>query len=263
MDTMTDPNGNLITHAWDENGRIIEEVDGIGGSYRFLRNVGNGETFYSTVYPEGETSTSRDTRLANGDTVSTMTLPTGESITATFAKDQSSTSTLRDGIETVYTYTSDSLTHQRILASKQITQPSGLKQTTTYTTVYDGNETHTNTKSVTITVNAKSTTDVTDYNAGVQTITTPEGRSLRREYDTDTLLTQSITAGTLAPTAYSYDTKGRLTKAMQADRETLYTYDNRGNLASVTDPRGRVTTYSYDIMDRLTTVTHPDDLGVR
>ena len=112
MDIMTDPNGNNIQHVWNANGRIVEEVDGEGGSYQFLKNVNADETFYSTILPEGETSTSADVTLANGDTQSTMTLATGETFTATFAKDESYTSSLRDAVSTTSTYTTDSLTHQ-------------------------------------------------------------------------------------------------------------------------------------------------------
>jgi len=39
---------------------------------------------------------------------------------------------------------------------------------------------------------------------------------------------------------------------------TTYTYDNRGNVASITDPRGQTTTYAYDIVDNLTQVNYPN-----
>ena len=187
-----------------------------------------------------------------------MTLPTGETVTATFAKDKSKTTIQRDGVETTYGYTTDTLTHQRILASKETKAPSGLTQTTAYTTAYDGNETHTNSKTQTITLNGKATVRTIDYNTGTDTLTTPEGRVAKRLYDTDTLLTQSITAGTLTPVAYSYDDKGRVTKESVGNRETTYTYDAHGNVASITDPRGQTTSYSYDIVDRLTEVVYPD-----
>jgi len=46
MDIMTDPNNNRIQHIFDPNGRIVEEIDGEGGSYRFLRNVANFTLFF-------------------------------------------------------------------------------------------------------------------------------------------------------------------------------------------------------------------------
>ena len=259
MDTMIDPNGNIIYHNWDANGRIVEEVDGLGGSYQFLRNVTGDETFYSTILPEGETSTSSDTTLANGDTQSTMTLATGESVTATFAKDESSTSSLRDAVSTTSTYTTDSLTHQKILASTQTTQPSGLTNTSTYTTTYDGNNTHTNTKTQTIVTNAKTTTLVTNYNAGTSTLTTPLGKTATSTYDVTTLLTSQSSTGTLTPTTYTYDTKGRVTGESTGTRTVTYTYDSKGNLATLTDERGQTTSYSYDIVDNLTTINYPNN----
>ena len=259
MDIMTDPNGNVVQHSFDANGRIVEEIDGEGGSYRFLRNVNGNETFYSTILPEGETSTSSDTTLDNGNTQSTMTLPTGETVTATFAKDESSTSSLRDGVSTVYAYTADALTHQKTLASKEVTQPSGLKNTTAYVTTYDGNKTHTNTKTQTITNNTKTTTLQSDYNNGIRTLTTPTGRTATSTYDIDTLLTTQSSTGTLTPTTYTYDSKGRVTQESTGSRSIDYTYNSRGNLESATDPRRQTTNYSYDIVDNLISITYPNN----
>lgn len=258
MDIMTDPNGNQVKHLFNNIGRIVEEIDGEGGSYRFVRVSNSDDTFYSTIQPEGETQTSRDVILANGDTSSTITLPTGETVTATFAKDESSTTSTRDGVTTQNTYDLDTQTNQRRLASKTVTQPGGLKTTTTYATSYDGNETHTNSKTQTITSNNKTTTIATDYNNGTDTITTPTGRIATSTYNVDTLLTSSIQSGILTPTTYAYDDKGRTTKEATGTRETNYTYDNKGNVATITDPRGKITTFSYDVMDRVTTVNYPD-----
>ncbi|MCB9595134.1 MAG: RHS repeat protein [Sandaracinaceae bacterium] len=40
--------------------------------------------------------------------------------------------------------------------------------------------------------------------------------------------------------------------------ESTYTYDEAGNLESVTDPFGRTTTYTYDALNRLATETRPN-----
>ena len=258
MDIMTDPNGNRIQHIFDENGRIIEEVDGEGGSYQFLRNVTGDETFYSTVQPMGETQTSQDITLANGDTQSLITLPTGDTVTATFSKDEKTVTSQKDGVSTIKTYTANVFSGEKMLQSEETTQPSGLKQTVTYSTSYDGNETHTNSKTQTITNNGKTTTIHTDYNSGVETLTSLAGRSATREYDIDTRLTSSLTSGTLTPTTFTYDSKGRVTTEATGTRETTYTYDSRGNVESITDPRGKVTTFTYDVMDRVTGVSYPD-----
>lgn len=40
---------------------------------------------------------------------------------------------------------------------------------------------------------------------------------------------------------------------------TIYTYDERGNLTSITDPENHTTTYAYDGINRNTSVTYPDE----
>jgi len=258
MNTMIDPNGNVIKHNYNDIGRIVEEIDGANGSYRFLRDVTGNGTFYSMIRPEGETSSSRDVTLANGDTQSTMTNATGDTTLMTFSADEKRVTRSRDGVESVYVYGADLLTHQRVLASKEITLPSGRKQTTTYETTYDGNATHTNQKMQNITVNGKITAHTTNYNTGIERIETPEHRVAERHYDIDTLLSQEIRVGTLTPTTYTYDDKGRVTKESTSTRESTYSYDAKGNVATITDPRGKTTTYTYDVVDKLTQVTYAD-----
>ncbi|MEJ2527675.1 MAG: hypothetical protein P8Y49_06285, partial [Sulfurovaceae bacterium] len=258
MDVMTDPNGNQIQHIFDDNGHIIEEVDGEEGSYQFIKNITGNKTFYSIVQPMGETRTIRDIMLANGDTQSLITLPSGDTITATFSKDEKTVMSQKDGVSTVTTYTTDTLTHQKILASKEVTQPSGLKQSITYAISYDGNQTHTNSKTQTMTSNAKTTTIVSDYINGTDTLTTPMGKTATRLFDTATLLTKEIHAGSLNTLAFTYDAKGRLTQELFGTRATSYTYDSRGNVATITDAKGQSTSFAYDVMDRVTQITHPN-----
>ncbi len=51
---------------------------------------------------------------------------------------------------------------------------------------------------------------------------------------------------------------GKLWKEINPDDTyTEYTYDASGNISSVTDAAGKVTSYDYDLFDRLTTVTQP------
>ena len=42
-------------------------------------------------------------------------------------------------------------------------------------------------------------------------------------------------------------------------RETLYSYDNRGNISTITDPKGKITYLNYDIMDRVTSINYPNN----
>jgi RHS repeat-associated protein len=72
------------------------------------------------------------------------------------------------------------------------------------------------------------------------------------------MLTRTSTiTGTSKQTTYTYDALNRLTKETRPDTtSTSYTYDNAGNLLTLTDAGGTVT-YHYDVADRLDTLTEP------
>ena len=55
-----------------------------------------------------------------------------------------------------------------------------------------------------------------------------------------------------------YDTKRRPETVTTGTRQSVFTYDTRGNLASVTDPEENVFTYDYDDIGRVTAVHRPD-----
>ena len=58
-------------------------------------------------------------------------------------------------------------------------------------------------------------------------------------------------------TSYAYDRNNRLITTMDPEGNiTSQTYDNAGNLATVTDGNGNVTAYGYDILNCLTRVTN-------
>lgn len=66
-------------------------------------------------------------------------------------------------------------------------------------------------------------------------------------------------------TKYTYDGQRRLIKTAEAafvsggnDGETQYTYNSQGQLASITDPIGRVTSHTYDSLGRLIKTTYND-----
>jgi len=119
-------------------------------------------------------------------------------------------------------------------ASSEVIQPSGLTKNSIYVTTYNGNKTFINSKTETVSINDKVTTTVTDYVNGTTTITTPEGRVNQSAYDVNTRLLSSINIGTLTPATFTYDDKGRTTKESIGTRESTYTYDAKGNIATST-----------------------------
>jgi RHS repeat-associated protein len=96
-----------------------------------------------------------------------------------------------------------------------------------------------------------------DAVAHTYTATSPEGRTRLDSLDGRGRLVLRRAPG-LAAFLMSYDAKGRLASVRQGSRLLQYAYDARGNLASTTDPIGKVTSFSYDAADRVVSKQRPD-----
>jgi RHS repeat-associated protein len=84
--------------------------------------------------------------------------------------------------------------------------------------------------------NLNRTTFIRDANKNLQTIISPDGRTIN----------------------FTYDTSNRITQAKDhAGRIVTYSYDKSGRLSSVTDPLGNSTSYTYDTSHRMLTITDP------
>lgn len=90
-----------------------------------------------------------------------------------------------------------------------------------------------------------------------------EGNEIRYEYDREDNTGGQKPSRLVFPTyeeLYEYDVMERLTKVTQVYGETQavtsYTYDEVGNLVSVTDPEGSTTSYAYDAFDRMSSLTN-------
>ncbi|QFR48818.1 DUF5011 domain-containing protein [Sulfurimonas lithotrophica] len=258
MTRKIDPNGNEATMYYDENGRIYQENDHLGANWDFSKINNENKSTYIITKPEGDETISTDTKQGDGSTLSQISLPSGDTVSSVFSENQMNYVTTKNGVETNVIYIKDILNQQKILSSYTTTQPSGLKNITTYHSNYDGNQIDINYKTKTITKNSKVTKIVEDYNNATKTITTPESRTLSSSYNKENRLTTSVQSGTLLPTTYEYDAKGRVVKEMTGSRIVSYSYDSKGNIATVTNAKGETTNYAYDIMDRVTTITYPN-----
>jgi len=97
-------------------------------------------------------------------------------------------------------------------------------------------------------------------------ITDPKGKYKAFEYNENGNKTQfSIHDSTGELThvrRFTYETPdlpGKPYRQIDADGfYTEYSYDNRGNIASITDPRGHITTFEYDSRNRAVAVTEPE-----
>ncbi len=116
---------------------------------------------------------------------------------------------------------------------------------------------------VTVTVNGKAFTHLTDKTTSTKTATTPAGRTVEAGYDPNTGLTTYTRIPGLADTDFGYDPRGRLTRVAAGTRQSTFTYDAAGNLATATDPENRITAFDYDPMGRLTALRPPDNATLR
>lgn len=239
-----DPNNNpLPTKVLDANGRLASETDALGNTTSYA---------YSTASINGvltNTTTVTFPPDANGK------IGTATSVFDSYGKLLSTTDPL--GHVTTNTYDNR---HNLI----STTDP--LKHTTTFTYDAQGNQT-----SVTYPKTATSinTTSATTYNQFSEpTSHTDElGNVQNVSYDTNFLpqiITDTVNNNPVVVQSFHYNTDG--TKQSEAigfdltifpNKVTTYSYDANGNLASSTDPLGRITSFIYDDLGLLRSVTRP------
>jgi RHS repeat-associated protein len=114
--------------------------------------------------------------------------------------------------------------------------------------------------SQTDTVNFNGRTATRTYNATTRTATDTSlaGRNRTTVTDTQGRVTQQQ-QGTLAPTAFSYDARGRLATRSQGGRSAAMSYDSLGRLGTITDSASRTVQFQYDSAGRVTQQTLPDN----
>jgi YD repeat-containing protein len=112
--------------------------------------------------------------------------------------------------------------------------------------------------SQTDTVNFNGRTATRTYNATTRTATdtSPAGRTRTTVTDPQGRVTQQQ-HGTLAPTAFSYDVRGRLASRSQGGRSAAMSYDSLGRLGTITDSASRTVQFQYDAAGRVTQQTLP------
>jgi YD repeat-containing protein len=110
---------------------------------------------------------------------------------------------------------------------------------------------------------AKKTTDYTyDTQGRLNQVQYPDAAKAVYTYDVAGALATAQDENHASPnTFYSYNATGAVGKVAQtldaSQISTSYGYDVQGNLGSVTDPNGNVTTYSYDDFGRMMQQTSP------
>ncbi len=265
VSSITYADGTKITYTYDENGNCLSETDNEGKCYSYTYDVAGNKV--SETDPLGNVVSyeydiyGRCTKVTDpNDNITTYTYDgNGNCISATNAA----------GTTTVFTY--DAVNR---LIETTIETSEG-----EYTTRYS----YDHADRVTAVTDAMGNTmkAVYDSQGNLTALTDAKGNVVEtNQYDERGLLTETTDAlGNT--TAYSYDTMGNITSIIEclnteaetkmsygydADGKLLsvtnavgtvnVTYDNRGNLITMTDSMEGTTAYSYDSMNRVTEIVN-------
>ena len=301
VETITDPDGVVITYGYDDAHRLTTITDGQGNAIQYTLDVSGNRTA-ENVYRSGGTTPVRSlTRQFNklGELVKTIDglNHTVFDASATGSYDQNGNLVQSsDGLSIKRKQTVDGL--NRVVSSVDnfggtdvatqntttgvaydaldrvtgVTDPTNL--VTQYT--YDGLSNQTALQSP----DTGSSSDTFDAAGNRLTHTDARGVVSTSTYDAlNRILTTSYADATLNVT-YHYDetyldigcpgsggyTHGRLTRVVENAVTTTYCYDDRGNVSEKQQLQGSnndITTYTYTPADRLSQITYPSGTVVQ
>jgi len=266
MTSFTDRNGNNSIYTFDASGRLVQDVNPIGGGW--LLNRTDWVNGYAVDMTSGENrvSTFQVERLPDGTRRHTNTRRDG-SITVTDYNNAVTTNRQPDGTVSIVTEGPDPRFGMQSPVPQKgtVTTPSGLVRSVIrdrQVILADTADLLSHTSlTETVTVNGKATVSHYDAATQTQTLTTPDNRTLTRVLNTQGKIASMQAAG-LAAVNYAYDIRGRLSDIDVGTgidtRNVQLSYDLNGYLDTLTDPLGRITTFDRDLLGRTTRQVMPD-----
>jgi YD repeat-containing protein len=242
-------------------GRLVHEDMPGGGSWTLTRTGPTPQNVtspvqVSAVSAEGKIWTCGGVTDSLGNVTRTSSGPSGLQNTAANMQSGLNTQATPDGMTWSVTEGADPRFGMQapMPATTVVTTPGGKVMTTTISrsTTMSGASLASQVDTTTVNGNVSTST----YNVAANTITdvSPLGRQTVSTLDAQGRVV-NVQAGNLAPTAYSYDSRGRLATVTvgtgASARVTTFGYDSLDRLASVTDPLLRVQSYVYDDANRV------------
>ena len=262
--------------TYDSLGRVTTSTDAAGHSWTFQRGPDStGNISVTKTSALGVSTSYAVTLQSSGGTGWTNTLSDGTVSTHQVSASGSVTSTNPNGTTTAYTPGPDPRFGMQapIIASKVITTPSGLAQTTatarTVTLTDPTNPLSLATETDTRTVNGNTWTTSFNVAKGTFTTTSPVGRVSSRAVNAAGMTVQT-TVGEMSPTVLSYDARGRLQTStqgsfaqggVQVPRTSTLAYDAYGYLSETVDPLGVAAAYLNDARGLPLQTTFTDGMG--
>ena len=253
---IVDPNGNeakVVYHP--DDGSLYLKQDAVGGFHLLIREAEDAASYVVSH----KTALGRVTRYSTnkhetGGEARAISHPGGP--TATINRSNDAAESVKDFDGSLHSFrvipeSRFGLTAP-VVAEASVALPGGLKAVAAMArsaTLLDAtNPLRLSALSETWTLNGRTSRNDYEASSSTMTITSPEGRksSVTLDGQGRPLLEQIVG---LAPTLFTYDTRGRLASAVSgavSKRTTLFEYGEDGNLASVTDPTGLRTQFKYD-----------------
>ena len=270
MTSFTDRNGNNSTYTFDASGRLVQDVNPIGGGWLLNRTELANGYYVDMTSGENRVSTFQVERLPIGARRHSNTAR-DDSITTIDYHNAVTTTTLPDGTVSIVTEGPDPRFGMQspVPQKVSVTTPSGLNRSAirdrqAILADATGVLSHTS-LTETVTVNGKATVNAYDVATQTRTLTSPEGRFLTEALDSQGR-NVSMQADGLASLDFSYDLRGRPDVISQnsgaVSRNLQFGYNADGYLNSLMDPLGRVTSFTRDALGRVTGQTLPDGQNI-
>ncbi len=268
LTSLVDPRAGTTTFTYDGDGRLIGDTDPALHTQTLARDTLPGGFEVTRTSPLALETRSRVERLPTGIERRTVTAPDGTSARSDRSIDGGAvTITSPDGTTLTHVASPDPRFDMAAptTAKQTLRLPSGLESvlaaTRTVTLADPADPTSLETMVDDVTVAGAKTTIAFDRATRTVTTTSPAGRT--RTIALDALARPvRLEAPGLAPTAVTYDDRGRLaaitTGEDAAARTLAFAYDATGRLQQVTDPLGRSVGYGYDDAGRLVASTFAD-----
>ena len=266
MQTYTDPRGKVRSYQFDAEGRLVKATDPTG-AFKTLARTGSDSNYTVTkTSPLGRVTTYQVERVLGGRK-QTITAPGGEKLEA-LQKDDGTTIVAKPDGTTITTILGPDPRWGMlapVAKSTALQVPSGLSRTierSIVATLSNPLDLLSLTGIVETTIDDGRTTTTT-YAAANRTFTTasPAGRSSTITLDAFGRVTRSQ-LGTLAPTATTFDNRGRTSTIVRGTgggaRTASLTYGADGYFASLVDPLGRTFSATFDAAGRMSSHTMAD-----
>lgn len=259
----TDPNTGVSNYQYDSVGRLTRDINPENGGWQLTRtDLANGMQV-DLLSAMGHQSTYKTER----DTLNNLTLTntaTDGSISQSILKTNGEiTSISANGTSVITTKSPDPrFGMQAPLMSSLTTTPGGLINTSSKSKTVilaDKNDPFSFSNYLNSTnINGRIFSSAYDVATTTWSTTSAENRLSTVQVDTKARPVLSQIQG-LNSTAYSYDTRGRLSSIVEGTgvdaRTSTLSYDTSGNLASILDAENRTTSFNYDLAGRVTSQT--------